>query len=47
MHRCKLDAGQPVKWSGELPMARPRQYDFELSEKSGFRLDIDAAAVLF
>jgi len=28
-------------------LARPRQYDLELGEKSGLRLDIDAAAVLF
>ena len=28
-------------------MACPRQNDLELSEKSGLRLDIDAAAVLF
>jgi len=27
-------------------LARPRQYDLELSEKSGLRIDIDAAAVL-
>jgi hypothetical protein len=27
-------------------LARPRQYDLELSEKSGLRLDINAAAVL-
>jgi len=31
---------------GRLPLARPRQYDLELSEKSGLRLDIYAAAVL-
>src|SRR6202521_4313122 len=30
-----------------LPLAPPRQYDLELGEKSGLRLDIDAAAVLF
>jgi hypothetical protein len=29
-----------------LPLVRPRQYDLELSEKSGLRLDIYAAAVL-
>ena len=28
-------------------MARPRQHDLELSEKTGLRLDIDAATVLF
>jgi hypothetical protein len=34
VHRSKLDAGQPLKGCGELPFARPRQYDLELSEKS-------------
>ena len=29
-----------------LPLVRPRQHDLELSEKSGLRLDIYAAAVL-
>ncbi len=29
-----------------LPLARPRQYDLELTEKSGLCLDINAAAVL-
>jgi hypothetical protein len=28
-------------------LARPWQYDLELSEKPGLRLDIDAAAMLF
>jgi hypothetical protein len=27
-------------------LARPRQYDLELSEKSGLRLNVDAAAML-
>jgi hypothetical protein len=31
---------------GVLPLVRPRQHDLELSEKSGLRLDIHAAAVL-
>jgi hypothetical protein len=30
-----------------LPLVRPRQYDLELSEESGLRLDIDAATMLF
>ena len=30
----------------ELPLASPRQHDFELCEKSRLRLDIDATAVL-
>jgi hypothetical protein len=34
-------------WVWRLPSARPRQNDPELGEKSGLRLDIDAAAVLF
>src|SRR4029077_3502872 len=41
------DAGQSVKWSDGLPLDRPRQNDLKFSEKSGLRLDIDAAAVLF
>ena len=36
-----------MKWSDGLPLDRPRQHDLEFSEKSGLRLDIDAAAVLF
>src|SRR6202165_5415848 len=40
--RCQSKNG-----SRRLPLARPRQYDLELGEKSGLRLDIDAAAVLF
>src|SRR5712671_2137181 len=44
--RSKIDAGQSVKWSDGLPLDRPRQHDLEFSEKSGLRLDIDAAAVL-
>ena len=47
MHRSKLDAGQPVKSVRRITLARPRQYDLELSKKSGLRLDINAAAVLF
>jgi hypothetical protein len=31
----------------ELSWARPRQYDLELSEQPGLRVDVDAAAVLF
>src|SRR5271169_5143589 len=47
MRRSKLGLGQPVIWVWRLPSARPRQNDPELGEKSGLRLDIDAAAVLF
>jgi hypothetical protein len=38
------------RWSASergLPLARPRQHDLEVSEKSRLRLDVDAAAVLF
>ena len=45
--RGKLDTDLPVKWVGGSPLARPWQYDLKLGEKSGLRLDIDAAAVLF
>jgi len=38
-----LSAGE---LEGELPLVRSRQHDLELSEKSGLRLDIYAAAVL-
>src|SRR3954466_14666587 len=47
MHRSKIDAGQSMKSSGRLSLNRPRQYSFELIEKSGLRLDIDCAAMLF
>src|ERR1700676_942478 len=40
--RCQSKNG-----SRRLPLARPRQYDLELREDSGLRLDIDAAAMLF
>src|ERR1700692_2775207 len=40
--RCQSKNG-----SRRLPLARPRQYDLELGEKSGLRLDINAAAMLF
>ena len=40
--RCQSENG-----SRRLPLARPRQYDLELGEKSGLRLDINAAAMLF
>src|SRR6202790_4985892 len=36
------ELGAPV-----LPLVRPWQYDLELREDSGLRLDIDAAAMLF
>src|ERR1700682_4611930 len=33
--------GTVIRWRG-LPLARPRQYDLELSKKSGLRLDMNA-----
>src|ERR1700730_3178650 len=39
--RCQSKNG-----SRRLPLARPRQYDLELGEKSGLCLDINAAAML-
>jgi hypothetical protein len=47
---CAAANCPPVsRWNGGdgLPLARPRQYDLELSEKSELCLDVDAAAVLF
>lgn len=38
-----LSAGE---LEGRLPLARPRQHDLKLGEKSGLRFDIYAAAVL-
>jgi hypothetical protein len=46
MHRSKFHAVR-VELEGELSLVRPRQNDLELTEKSGLRLDIYAAAMLF
>jgi hypothetical protein len=46
MHRTKLALIPRRNGCGELPLGSPRQYDPELSEKSGLRLDIDATAIL-
>ena len=43
----QIGAGRWWNRRGGLPLASARQYDLELGEKSGLRLDIDAAAVLF
>jgi hypothetical protein len=46
--RAPATSGLPLpNGHGGLPLASPRQYDLELGEKSGLRIDIDAAAMLF
>ena len=47
MHRSKIGRGSTGgNGFGRLALACPRQYDLELSEQPGLRLDVDAAAVL-
>src|ERR1700682_2985983 len=47
MHSSKIGRGSTGgNGFGRLALACPRQYDLELSEQPGLRLDVDAAAVL-
>ena len=44
MHRSKIGRGSTGgNGFGRLALACPRQYDLELSEQPGLRLDVDAA----